>query len=552
MVWRVCRSLVCDDHDAEDAFQATFLVLIRKARSLKVQTTLGPWLYSVAHRVGLNTRSIAARQTAIRRSEASRLGGAKRGEARESDPDPDPESLAVPIHQEIMRLPEVFRTALLLCDIDGLSYQKAADTLNVPLGTLQSRLARARRRLRARLQRNGIALDSSVRQPASPRFPGETLLPPIHLPSGLIDRSCCGIVGYAFQEARLGTLGSELLSQLVKTGIRSGWPYRPVALALILTGLTALCGAMVVEDQAPANPRPDAVGSSAPSRKAGASARTPRRPRTVGLLSFPPPYDLKVAAGRGKALVYELDQNGNRISAPPELQPRGPQGRRRRRREVDPNGDRIGARPDSLDLLPAKEVVREVHWAAVTGIVDHRAIRASFLTIQLAFSPEVGKKKTNSVTPRPPEEIYRRVDVERQVLEASGTWSDWQPVDFESNLRVLDNVPEVEVEQTPAHLRCAALVDPLPFLKEGKWSGADVERFVAAGPPDKEQRVPSSSRKLAAEEKTESPELMLRSLDFTVLPGRTYRYRVRLIFRMARVPDIPGPWSQPTERVTIP
>ncbi len=140
MVWRVCRSLVCDDFDAEDAFQATFLVLVRKAGSLKVPSSLGPWLYSVAYRVGLNTRSIAARQTAIRRSEATRLAGAGRGDARE--PDPDPESLALPIHQEIMRLPEVFRIALLLCDIDGLSYRKAAETLNVPLGTLQSRLPR--------------------------------------------------------------------------------------------------------------------------------------------------------------------------------------------------------------------------------------------------------------------------------------------------------------------------------------------------------------------------------------------------------------------------
>ncbi|MGO9467776.1 MAG: RNA polymerase sigma factor [Isosphaeraceae bacterium] len=551
MVWRVCRSLVSDEHDAEDAFQATFLVLVRKAGSLKVQTSLGPWLYSVAYRVGLNTRSITARQTAIRRSEATRLGGPSRGEARASDL--DPESLALPIHQEIMRLPEVFRTALLLCDIDGLSYQKAADTLKIPLGTLQSRLARARRRLRDRLQRKGIALDSSVGQLPAPRLPNAALLPPLQLPGGLVDRSRQGIVEYALGGAHLDSFGSELLPQLVKTGIRTGLPYRPIALVMIITGLTALCGAMAVQDHAPANPRANAFGSSGPSLEVGASAQSPRRSRTVGLLSFPPPYDLKVAAGRGKALVYELDQNGNRISAPPALEPRGPQSRRRRRRrEIDPKGDRIGARPDPLDSLPAKEVARDIHWAVVTGIVDHRAIRASFSTIQLAFSPEAGKKKSDPATPRPPEEIYRRVDVERQVLEASGAWSDWQPVDFEPNLRVLDNVPEVEGEQTQPQFRCTPLVDPLPFLKEGKWSGVDVERFILAGPPEKEHRVPLSDRELASDEKTESPELMLRSLDFTVLPGRIYRYRVRLIFRMPRVPEIPGPWSQPTEPVMIP
>ncbi len=137
----------------------------------------------------------------------------------------------------------------------------------------------------------------------------------------------------------------------------------------------------------------------------------------------------------------------------------------------------------------------------MTGIVDHRAIRASFLTIRLAFSPEVGKKKSDSVTPRPPEEVYRRLDVERQVLDSSGAWSDWQPVDFEQNFRVLDNLPEVDFEQTPEQIRCAALADPLPFLKEGKWSGTDAERFVVAGPPDKEQRVPFSNRKIAGERK---------------------------------------------------
>jgi len=577
MVWRVCRSLVRDEYDAEDAFQATFLVLVRKAGSLKIQTTLGPWLYAVAYRVGLNARSVAARQRKIRRSEATRLGGACRGDSRE--PDAGHESLALPIHQEIMRLPEVFRTALLLCDIDGLSYQNAADALNVPLGTLQSRLARARRRLRDRLKRRGVALDNSEGSPASERFPSDTLLPPLQLPGGLVERSCRGIVKYALDGAQLDSLGSALLSQLVKTGLRSAVPYRLVVLALVLTALAALQGLVAIQDQAPANPPANAIGPSGQSQQAGASAQTPRRPRTVGMLSFPPPYDLRVAAGRGKTLVYELDQNGNRISAPPApeprgrrrrrrievgpsgnrmgappmLQPRGPQGRRRRGRlEADPNGDQIAARPDPPGLLPAKEVLREVRWAVVSGIVDHRAIRASFLTIQLAFSPEAGTKKTDSAAPRPPTEIYRRVDVERQVLEASGIWSDWQPVEFESNLRVLDNVPEVEQERTLARFRCEGLVDPLPFLKEGKWSGVDVERFVAAGLPEKEHRVPVSRRDLTGEDKTEPPELMMRSLDFTVLPGRIYRYRVRLIYRMPKVPDVRGPWSQPTEPVTIP
>ena len=72
MVWRVCRSLVVDDHDAEDAFQATFLILIRKANSLRVRRTLGPWLYPVANRVAMGSRAAALRRRSVERAAGAR------------------------------------------------------------------------------------------------------------------------------------------------------------------------------------------------------------------------------------------------------------------------------------------------------------------------------------------------------------------------------------------------------------------------------------------------------------------------------------------------
>ncbi len=114
---------------------------------------------------------------------------------------------------------------------------------------------------------------------------------------------------------------------------------------------------------------------------------------------------------------------------------------------LDQDSNRIGGPPD-LRGLPAKELVGEIRSVVVTSIVDHRAIQASVLTIRLAFLPEAGKKP-DSVTPQPADKIYRRIDVERQVLEASGAWSEWQPVDLRSNVRVLNNLREEDTEHTP-------------------------------------------------------------------------------------------------------
>ena len=71
MVWQVCRSLVFDDHDAEDAFQASFLVLVQQARSLRACETIGPWLYEVAYRTGLNARAASSRRHAVERAAAA-------------------------------------------------------------------------------------------------------------------------------------------------------------------------------------------------------------------------------------------------------------------------------------------------------------------------------------------------------------------------------------------------------------------------------------------------------------------------------------------------
>ena len=149
MVLRVCRAVLRDAHDADDAFQATFLILALKAQSIRGRESLGSWLYSVAYNVAATSRSTAAR----RRRHEFEAGQTRAHAAVESSLD----DVGPIVHQELDRLPERYRTVLVLCYLEGLTHQQAAQQLGWPLGTVQSRLARGRERLRAWLLRRGLA-----------------------------------------------------------------------------------------------------------------------------------------------------------------------------------------------------------------------------------------------------------------------------------------------------------------------------------------------------------------------------------------------------------
>ena len=162
MVVGVCRTALRDPDDVQDAFQATFMVLVRKARSLWVGDSLGPWLHRVACRVSHRAReSRAARCKHERRAAELHL-------ASSSEPS-YPDDLATVLHQEIDGLPERFRTPLVLCDLELRTHVQAARDLGWPVGTIKSRLGRAREILRDRLSRRGLGL------PAAPPIVGAGL-----------------------------------------------------------------------------------------------------------------------------------------------------------------------------------------------------------------------------------------------------------------------------------------------------------------------------------------------------------------------------------------
>ena len=165
MVFRVCRGVLGDEHAAEDAFQATFLVLARKARSLWVKDSLASWLHGVAHRVAARARVDAARRHGT--SNSSRRLAALCFEVM---PDhPRSEAWAI-LSEEIARLPEKYRAPVVLCYLEAMSYQAAAASLGVTEDTVRGRLARARERLRKSLARRGVEVPAivAVTRPAIP------------------------------------------------------------------------------------------------------------------------------------------------------------------------------------------------------------------------------------------------------------------------------------------------------------------------------------------------------------------------------------------------
>ena len=155
MVMGVCRRIVGDAHEAEDAFQAAFLVLARKAGTIRVNDSLGGWLYTVARRIALRADASAARRG---RSEPpdERL-------VASDDPDrAERRELRAAIDEEVGRLPALYRSVVVLCDLEGLTHREAARRLRCPVGTVKGRLPRAREILRGRLARRGIGLSAGA------------------------------------------------------------------------------------------------------------------------------------------------------------------------------------------------------------------------------------------------------------------------------------------------------------------------------------------------------------------------------------------------------
>jgi RNA polymerase sigma factor (sigma-70 family) len=226
LVWGVCRRLLADTPDAEDAFQATFLVLFRKAGAIGRAEALGPWLYGVAYRTALRARAEAARRRARERHVEGR-----------STVDPALDvvwaDLRPVLDEEINRLPARYRRPFVLCYLEGKTNGEAAQLLGCPKGTVLSRLAWARKRLRDRLTRRGIALSAGLFVTLLGARAAPAAVPAL-LPSATRD----AILSLA---AGSGTVSASVAG-LTKGVLRTMWLTKVKIMALALLPAVVLAG----------------------------------------------------------------------------------------------------------------------------------------------------------------------------------------------------------------------------------------------------------------------------------------------------------------------
>ena len=243
MVLAVCRSLLRDPNDVDDAFQATFLVLVRKADTLRHRDSLGGWLHAVANRVARRALYEAGR----RRGRESR--GAEPGRSVESEV--ERLDVRAAVHAEVDRLPESYRATVLLCDLQGRTHEEAARELGWPVGTVKGRLARARRLLRDRLARRGLA-PASVALLALLADEGRAAVPPALLESTASAASAIAAGPLAIAgpvSARVFDLTQGVLPTMTTTATKL-----KLAATLVVVGALAGPGASAYQFVAPATP----------------------------------------------------------------------------------------------------------------------------------------------------------------------------------------------------------------------------------------------------------------------------------------------------------
>ncbi len=246
MVLGVCRRVLRHEHDAEDAFQATFLVLVRKVASLARRELVANWLYGVAHRTALKAKAAAARRQARQRP----LEDVPAPETDAEGPGPDLRPL---LDQELCRLPDRYRAPVVLCDLEGKSRTEVARQLGCPEGTVSSRLARGRGLLARRLARRGVVLSAMALAAAC-------------VPAALAESTVKAALGYAAGNAAVAGCVSAPVAALTEGVLRAMFLNRikVAALVLLAVGVAGLGGAGLLA--------PPAFADKPPKQAAAATA----------------------------------------------------------------------------------------------------------------------------------------------------------------------------------------------------------------------------------------------------------------------------------------
>jgi RNA polymerase sigma factor (sigma-70 family) len=238
MVLRACRGILRDDHEAMDAFQATFLILVRKRGSLWVRDSLGPWLHRVACRAAGRAKADAVRRRALERRTAANI--------REETTDGDRDDLAAILHDEVNRLPDRFRMPIVLCDMEGRTCAEAAQLMGCPVGTVASRLSRGRDKLRAKLGGRGVVVGIAALGGVLSSNAAGAAVPPALLSgtarmavSSAVGGAAGGVIPCGVSALVRATLSAMLVAEL------------KLVIAVLLSAVMIAAGALVVARQLP-------------------------------------------------------------------------------------------------------------------------------------------------------------------------------------------------------------------------------------------------------------------------------------------------------------
>jgi RNA polymerase sigma factor (sigma-70 family) len=242
MVYGVCRRVLHNQADAEDAFQATFLVLVQKAASIRSRATVGNWLYGVAHITASKAKAMNRKRRVREHEAAPKTCFCDVEQSRR-----DAQAL---LDTQLSLLPENYRVVIVLCDLEGRTIKQAAQQLGWCQGTAATRLARGRALLARRLTKQGLNLSTGMLAAATANGTGTAGLPPLLVRSTLAAAKCWAqrIVVTSLIPARVSTLTQGVLQSMFLQNLKT-----TVGLAL-LAGLM-LGAAMLTSHSSAADPQ---------------------------------------------------------------------------------------------------------------------------------------------------------------------------------------------------------------------------------------------------------------------------------------------------------
>jgi RNA polymerase sigma factor (sigma-70 family) len=241
MVWSVCHRLLRDSHDADDAFQATFLVLVHKAASISPRYAVGSWLYGVAYHTALKARAAAYRRRVMERRAAERAPDAK---YKVSELDVWPL-----LYQVLQALPEKYRAPIVLCDLEGKTRKEAARELGWPEGTVAGRLVRARALLARRLNRHGLAAAITTVGIAGADATARTFCPAALT---AINQSPSTVTGVA--TTRATSLAEVVIRSMVLAKLRNATMALLIAIGIATLAFGIAARSVLAPDSAPRRP----------------------------------------------------------------------------------------------------------------------------------------------------------------------------------------------------------------------------------------------------------------------------------------------------------